>query len=409
MRILIKKSTFFEYIIALAIILDCNSVWNNLVETRTWFQLAVMIMLLVGVTGFLFFGRGIPKNIFCVIILIILYYFLFVLLNGNSIIQTVLNIMLSCVLIGVYNMAKNQNGNVADLLVCFKNIMLFVAVISLIFWFAGSVFEIIQPTGTSLTNWTGNNNQTIMKSYFGVYYSYQRISFFNKLNIVRNIAIFNEAPMASLCFSLGLMVELLCCEKWKKRNCVVLVVAILSTFSTTGYIIATVVCVYKSIKSNSQYSVIRLIKRLCVPVMICVVLIIANSLIQEKLSTFSGMARTDDFVSGFRAWLLHPLFGDGIGSMRAMSLVRPSWRKEAEGFNSGLIQVLVQGGVYLAFPYFFVQLKSLRKSFKVRNYDKVVFELLFCFVFCITVIAFNYLTLMVLWFLALDSYSKKEV
>ena len=177
-----------------------------------------------------------------------------------------------------------------------------------------------------------------MKSYFGVYYSYQRISFFNKLNIVRNIAIFNEAPMASLCFSLGLMVELLCCEKWKKRNCVVLVVAILSTFSTTGYIIATVVCVYKYIKSNSQYSVIRLIKRLCVPVMICVVLIIANSLIQEKLSTFSGMARTDDFVSGFRAWLLHPLFGDGIGSMRAMSLVRPSWRKEAEGFNSGLIQ-----------------------------------------------------------------------
>lgn len=70
----------------------------------------------------------------------------------------------------------------------------------------------------------------------------------------------------------------------EKRNCVVLVVAILSTFSTTGYIIATVVCVYKSIKSNSQYSVIRLIKRLCVPVMICVVLIIANSLIQEKLS-----------------------------------------------------------------------------------------------------------------------------
>lgn len=409
MRILIKKSTFFEYVIALAIILDCNSVWNNLIETRTWFQFAVMVMLLVGVMGFLFFSRCTPRNTFGVSFLIILYYLLFVVLNGNSIIQTVLNIMLSCVLIGVYNMAKNQNGNVADLLVCFKNIMLLIAVISLIFWFAGSVFEIVQPTGTSLTNWTGNTNQTVMKSYFGVYYSYQRISFFNKLNIVRNIAIFNEAPMSSLCFSLGLMVELLCCEKWKKRNCVVFVVAILSTFSTTGYIIATVVCVYKYIKSNSQYSVIRLIKGLCVPVMICVVLIIANSLIQEKLSTFSGMARTDDFVSGFRAWLLHPLFGDGIGSMRAMSLVRPSWRKEAEGFNSGLIQVLVQGGAYLAFPYFFVQLKSLREGFKLRNYDKVMFALLFCFIFCITVIAFNYLTLMVLWFMALDSYSKKEV
>ena len=192
------------------------------------------------------------------------------------------------------------------------------------------------------------------------------------------------------------------------KNCVILVAAIISTFSTTGYIIATVVCVYKYIRSNSQYSILKLIKVLCVPVLICVVLCIANSLIQEKLSTFSGMARSDDFVSGVRAWLLHPLFGDGIGSMRAMSLVRPSWRKEAEGFNSGLIQMLVQGGVYLAFPYFLVPIKALKGSLKLHNYDKAIFVVLFCFVFCITVIAFNYLTLMVLCFLAFDGMSNKK-
>ena len=408
MRVLINKRSFFEYIIALAIILDCNSIWNNLIETRSWFQFFIMAMLFVGVLGFLFINSSVPKNAFMVSILIVFYYLLFLLLNGNSIIQTTLNVMLSCVLIVMYNMVKKRNGNVVDLLICFKNIILFIATVSLILWFLGSVIEIIQPTGTSLTNWTGNANQTIVNSYFGVYFSYQKISFFDKLYIVRNIAIFNEAPMSSLCFSLGLMIELLFSDKWKMKNCVILVAAIISTFSTTGYIIATVVCVYKYIRSNSQYSILKLIKVLCVPVLICVVLCIANSLIQEKLSTFSGMARSDDFVSGVRAWLLHPLFGDGIGSMRAMSLVRPSWRKEAEGFNSGLIQMLVQGGVYLAFPYFLVPIKALKGSLKLHNYDKAIFVVLFCFVFCITVIAFNYLTLMVLCFLAFDGMSNKK-
>lgn len=408
MCVLINKRSFFEYIIALAIILDCNSIWNNLIETRSWFQFFIMAMLFVGVLGFLFINSSVPKNAFMVSILIVFYYLLFLLLNGNSIIQTTLNVMLSCVLIVMYNMVKKRNGNVVDLLICFKNIILFIATVSLILWFLGSVIEIIQPTGTSLTNWTGNANQTIVNSYFGVYFSYQKISFFDKLYIVRNIAIFNEAPMSSLCFSLGLMIELLFSDKWKMKNCVILVAAIISTFSTTGYIIATVVCVYKYIRSNSQYSILKLIKVLCVPVLICVVLCIANSLIQEKLSTFSGMARSDDFVSGVRAWLLHPLFGDGIGSMRAMSLVRPSWRKEAEGFNSGLIQMLVQGGVYLAFPYFLVPIKALKGSLKLHNYDKAIFVVLFCFVFCITVIAFNYLTLMVLCFLAFDGMSNKK-
>lgn len=408
MRVLINKRSFFEYIIALAIILDCNSIWNNLIETRSWFQFFIMAMLFVGVLGFLFINSSVPKNAFMVSIFIVFYYLLFLLLNGNSIIQTTLNVMLSCVLIVMYNMVKKRNGNVVDLLICFKNIILFIATVSLILWFLGSVIEIIQPTGTSLTNWTGNANQTIVNSYFGVYFSYQKISFFDKLYIVRNIAIFNEAPMSSLCFSLGLMIELLFSDKWKMKNCVILVAAIISTFSTTGYIIATVVCVYKYIRSNSQYSILKLIKVLCVPVLICVVLCIANSLIQEKLSTFSGMARSDDFVSGVRAWLLHPLFGDGIGSMRAMSLVRPSWRKEAEGFNSGLIQMLVQGGVYLAFPYFLVPIKALKGSLKLHNYDKAIFVVLFCFVFCITVIAFNYLTLMVLCFLAFDGMSNKK-
>ena len=106
MRVLINKRSFFEYIIALAIILDCNSIWNNLIETRSWFQFFIMAMLFVGVLGFLFINSSVPKNAFMVSILIVFYYLLFLLLNGNSIIQTTLNVMLSCVLIVMYNMVQ---------------------------------------------------------------------------------------------------------------------------------------------------------------------------------------------------------------------------------------------------------------------------------------------------------------
>ena len=133
-----------------------------------------------------------------------------------------------------------------------------------------------------------------------------------------------------------------------------------------------------------------------------------QTLVQEKLSTYSGIARSDDFISGARAWLLHPVFGDGIGSLDAMSLVRPSWRKSAEGFNSGLMQLLVQGGIYLTLPYIVILMNGIRKSVKSRNYDRFIFVGLFCLIFAITVISFNYLTLMILLFLATDCKSYEE-
>ena len=399
MKILIRKKTLCEYFIALAVILDCNSVWNNLDWSRSWFQYLLLTMLGLAVVGYIISNNRLPRNalVFCIVIPI--YFIFYYLINGNSILKTTVNIMLVSLLLCLYFVSKSYDDTAESLLIAFKNIMLCIAVISLFFWITGSVLEILQPTGQHLTNWTGNNNQTVIKSYYGVYYSYQNISFFDKLYIVRNIAIFNEAPMSSVCFSMGLMIELLCCEHFKKRNCIVFIIAILSTFSTTGYIIATVVCVYKYIRSKSQYSILKCLKILLIPVLFCVALIVAITLVQEKLSTYSGIARSDDFISGARAWLLHPVFGDGIGSLDAMSLVRPSWRKSAEGFNSGLMQLLVQGGIYLTLPYIVILMNGIRKSVKSRNYDRFIFVGLFCLIFAITVISFNYLTLMILLFL----------
>lgn len=403
MKLSIKMSSFFEYVIALAIILDCNSVWNNLIETRVWFQYLILALLFTGVIGFIASHVCLSRKAFFFNIVVIpVYYILYYIINGNSIIQTTLNLMIACSLLGIYYMSQKSDTKAKKLLICFKNIVVCIAAISIFFWITGSLMGIVQPTGISLTNWTGNANQTSIKSYYGIYYSYQNIWFFDKIHIVRNIAIFNEAPMASLVFSLGLMIELLCCKVPKKFNCIVLFVAIISTFSTSGYIIAAIVYSYNYIKRNSRDSIIKRLKVLFVPLLFFIVIIVGIILIREKLSTFSGMARIDDFISGVRAWLLNPIIGDGIGSLKAMSIVRPSWRQNAEGFNSGIIQVLVQGGIYLAFPYIFIVLRSIKVGIKLRKFDQCVFSILFAFIFCITVIAFNYLTLMIMWFLTVN-------
>lgn len=408
MKISIRKNTFCDYIIAFAIILDCNSVWNNLSWSRSWFQYFIVVILFLGIVVKTINCKGLISNaLFISPILILLYFMIFYLLNGNSLLRTTANLMLSCVLLCIYFTAIRHEDNGVSLLIAFKNIVLYIAFFSLFFWLIGSVFKIIQPTNAYLSNWTGNNNQTFINSYFGIYFSYQNISFFDKIYIVRNIAIFNEAPMSSLCFTMGLLIELLCNKNYKRSKCIIFILAILSTFSTAGYIVAAAACVYKYIRGNPQYLSLKILKILLLPTILCVALIIATTLVQEKLSTFSGMARSDDFVSGIKAWLLHPLFGDGIGSLNAMSLVRPSWRRNAEGFNSGLIQVLVQGGLYLTLPYVVAIVNAIRNYLKRRDYGKMIFALLFAFIFILTVIGYSYITIAIIFFLINDSRIKK--
>lgn len=58
-------------------------------------------------------------------------------------------------------------------------------------------------------------------------------------------------------------------------------------------------------------SVLNLLKIAVLPTFFVVAVLVIRYLLQAKLETSSGSIRTDDFIVGLKAWLLHPIFGNG--------------------------------------------------------------------------------------------------
>lgn len=399
----IRVQDIFEYIIALIIILDCNSVWNNIRQTRGWFQYLLMLCLVASVIGYAVAKRTVSRSTInrtaLLVIGIVGYFFFYLLISDNSIVSTAINMMLALSLFTVYFAVCGSNSDKIGVVLKFRNLMALIGSISVVIWFLGPVMGVIQPTGSYYTNWTGNNNESLIRSYFGIHYFAQSISFFNVLYIARNTAIFNEAPMSSACFSIALMIECLYDQsdwKWVRFS---LILAIITTFSTTGFLCIIFIYMYLYFHSNQREKVIRAIKILGIPLFLGLACMAGFSLYNEKIASLSGMARFDDFTAGFTAWLMNPIFGDGIGSVEAMNAARPIWRRVAEGFNSGIMMVLVQGGLYLGILYFFVFIKSLVTGIRIKEPVLIVFTGILFFIVLLTVITYNYIILFLMCFL----------
>lgn len=402
----------FEYLIALVIILDCNSVWNNIRETREWFQYFLLIILYVGVFGCLLavgkFKTSLLYKTLFFVGLFCLYFAFFLVINTNSIVTGVVNMLLAlCALLVYFYLCVDEKGKVG-LLLKFRDVMVIIAFISLIFWILGPVMELIQPTGVYLTNWTGNNNETQIKSYFDIFFVVQNISFFDMIYIARNTAFFNEAPMASLCLSVALMIDMLYDRSQWRWARIILMIALATTFSTAGYILLAILCVFEFIKNRPQQKLLYFVKVLIIPVSFVTAIVVALVLVEEKLSTFSGMARLDDYTSGFKAWLTNPFMGDGFGSMDAMTKARPIWRQSAGGFNSGIMAILVQCGLYGVVIYLGIIISAILRGIKYKKIQIAVFSMLFFFLLLVTVIPYNYLSIMMLMVLAVG-FSKSKI
>lgn len=340
-----KLNYIFEYIVAIAVVLNSNSIWNSLENTESWFPYLVVIFLYIGFLGYSLTTRAFRNRInkflalycICAVLLIILF-----LGSPNASLTQTIKILLGLLPLGIII----YNGDELVLESFFRalrNVIFFIALLSLVFWFVGSFLKIITPTGTYYSIWGGLDNKFIARSYYGIYWETQSINFFNNY-FIRNSAIFTEAPMAAYCFSIAFMIDTLLLKDKNHFETLIIALAIITTFSTMGYAILMMASVYTYILNNPSHKIGHFIKVLIVPVLVSVIAIVGLSLYEEKLGTYSGSSRIDDYVSGISAWLLHPILGDGIGSIVAMKSVRVSWRQSANGFNNAFTSILVQGG-----------------------------------------------------------------
>lgn len=223
----------------------------------------------------------------------------------------------------------------------FKKIMIVLSVISLVFWILSILH--VPTTSTTTISWGGIKT---LDGYFGIHYLAQAPVHFFGINMMRNTGIFTEAPMFSAALSIAFLIHLFIDNKKIDKITCLLVVTIISTTSTTGIIIILGALFLKLAKRYMHISKYILIGLLLSAT------IIMYLIFQSKMKNMSGSynTRINDIYAGFKTWMQHPIFGNGLGDnfviKQNMSPMRTMYAWSNSGFSSGIFSMLVQGGLY---------------------------------------------------------------
>lgn len=247
----------------------------------------------------------------------------------------------------------------------YSNVMVVIAVFSVIMFFLCNIFHLLTPVKYipyTQTNW-GHLN---FNSYFNLYFASTNGYVLNR-NIfgysgIPNTAIFPEPPMFTYSLVVSLAYELFISKDKRKFPIVVFVVAGLTTFSTTFEIMLIVLLfLYMNIAFNKKW-----IKVLFVPLIIFAIFIAVQSIITSKsiYNTMSYSTRLQNLLMCFKCFLKNPVWGIGFGNQNDLAnYIGASYT----GVSSGLLDILAYGGLLWGIWYLYPLIKCLIVIFKSNS------------------------------------------
>lgn len=380
------------YLLAVTFVLEMRSVWTSIPRFGRVNDLLV-IMLVGGALLYLLSRKNYNRHFLNGIIttaVLCAYMFLYYLrdqyiygMYPRLVLRTILRMCVICLL--CFAMREEHKKKMYEAL---ENIIIVIAIVSLVFWVFGSLLGIVHPNGIEYTTWSVNGNEVAINKYYNLYYETQVQNLFG-LKVVRNSAIFNESPMSCFMFCFGLLVELFKKEKTDFKKVILLGIAVISTFSTTGYVIMILAVFVRYMLSQSHNQLTAVLRYAAVPVVLIALVLIIEQLLQSKFDTNSGNARLDDFVAGFRAWMDHPLMGNGYSNSTSIMQYMSTSRMNNTGFSNSLLQILAYGGLYLLAPYVGAVAYGTYKIIRRRDWNELAFVMLFTMLFIFTVTSFQ--------------------
>ena len=395
-RVIFSKRIWL-YIFALLIILNANSLYIKDYSAGKIPDYAILVFSYICMAVSVINQRMISKKIvmtalkLCVcvgIFFLILYAVNPYNINVNT--QWLLRVS---VLILYFVICKD---NEHSLLMVYKNIMIFIACESLFFWLFGSILDIIEHTGYLYSTWAANENSIkVCNSYYGIYFETQMTDSFGNAGLIRNTAIFTEGPMASLNFCIALMAEYLLKRKPYMPFVVVLVLAILSTVSTTGYLVLLSLVLFKVIMYPVNTPILKFVKFVGLPIATVVITGVGIYVLADKQDTMSLLLRVDDFIVGYNTWIEHPIYGWGAGNTYPLQQHMDFWRGDQTGFSNSIFWVLVQGGIYLAAPYIVSSIYILSYLQKMKEYKALWFMIVYLIMLSFTIAPYLNITFVV--------------
>ncbi|HAJ97910.1 MAG TPA: hypothetical protein DCO72_09265 [Ruminococcus sp.] len=406
---------FFGYLIVLMLLMDSRVIYGSLTTTPSWFNYLIFAGIGAGTMGsiaYTFITKKITlsskqAHFFMVLAVTAVYLSLYIFCHHSK--SYTIKLLLALILLSCYHIIIEKGE--ATLLLKYRNIMTGIAVISLSFWLLASVLHVLKPTGTVLSTWAGTALPKKVDAYYYLYFETQELEIpILHIASFRNTAIFTEAPMASFNFSIALLTELYIAPRKNKFNIVVLIIAILTTLSTTGYCVLALILIQKYLKnSKGKKSLFHILSIPLIVVGVISAVVVIFVMVRDKMGTGSGEARLDDFRVCFLAWKDYPIMGCGLGNGGYIQSYMSRARYIANrGLSNSPGLVLAEGGLYLTVIYTGAFLRAIYRSFRYKMKDYLSFIFLFLLIYTITMIPFIYLTFYILIWFAFGVNKKKD-
>lgn len=358
---------FVEYIFSIFLILSLNSVYYSTLGMLR----PLIIVGLIGSTLVLSI-YGIKQMILDDIkvnrLFLFVVFFLVYIITYSQItssqgfpitkLQMMIMMIFPVLLIPVIYYQRNNYS----LLFKMNNIIIFLAIMSLFFWFLG-IMKV--PTNMSYTiQWGGTR---LAPGYYGLHFFPQGTVSFLGTSILRNTGIFSEAPMYAYILIIGLAMKKFILKNDNKCIDILFIVTIITTTSTTALVMLMLIYLLSyllNIQNDSSKK--HFLKYVLLILLVLIICIIINFLFMSKKEDMSGSynLRINDVIASFKAWQQHPWIGNGMNNNLAIQQYMSLYRS-LEGLtnnSTGILMILAYGGIYLLLFYLVPVLLSFNRK-----------------------------------------------
>lgn len=378
-----------EYLLVFCIILEFNTPYLIFPEVKRMIQVFPIFILL----GLLIISNySITKKVnILVFIYLVGALFPMLALRDHNYPSYIIRYVLILPLLWMYLSHRKEFGSSVynSLFLKYSNVMVIIAVASLVMWFLCSILQVVPATSFFPYEW--GSSIDFIPTYWGVYFETQSIAPLGE-KIWRNTGIFNEGPMYNMALCVAFIIEYFIQPFRSKTKLWILAIAIFTTFTTTGQFFLMGIGIWSVFnRMGRRYRILLL---LVVPILLYFGYVVAGTLLANKKATGgedSMNLRTEDITWCMEAGMEHPMLGVGLTLREGESL----WHGKTLGRSNSLFAVFARGGLFVLILYIGALL--LIPYLYYRKYkDPKWFYAMFRFflVFTVTVSFLNYLTLL---------------
>lgn len=378
-----------EYLLVFCIILEFNTPYLIFPEVKRMIQVFPIFILL----GLLIISNySITKKVnILVFIYLVGALFPMLALRDHNYPSYIIRYVLILPLLWMYLSHRKEFGSSVynSLFLKYSNVMVIIAVASLVMWFLCSILQVVPATSFFPYEW--GSSIDFIPTYWGVYFETQSVAPLGE-KIWRNTGIFNEGPMYNMALCVAFIIEYFIQPFRSKTKLWILAIAIFTTFTTTGQFFLMGIGIWSVFnRMGRRYRILLL---LVVPILLYFGYVVAGTLLANKKATGgedSMNLRTEDITWCMEAGMEHPMLGVGLTLREGESL----WHGKTLGRSNSLFAVFARGGLFVLILYIGALL--LIPYLYYRKYkDPKWFYAMFCFflVFTVTVSFLNYLTLL---------------